>query len=304
MSNQQKPKSFTGPVDRLGPGMHPLAPGVWITSGRSAIIETATGLTLIDPGDEKIFEGGKPFGPLAELLAVMKRTGKEVETVFITHAHPDHVANLPALLSFLGETLKSGAPKVAAHNNSPVKPDLPISEETRISGEGITIIPLSGHSPWGDDLALYHAPSRILFSGDLIQPKGETWEETFYPSPYPYFTDAAPYLESLEKLLKLDFQTLVTGHREVRPPPHGREWVELTRRAILAVGEGVAAWPADADPARAAPELYRALALERGIDEPAIKARMTPPGASSFDRYDLPGILHFWEKRRGKGKHP
>lgn len=291
-------KSYDGPAQTLGKTALRLAPQVLLTSGRTVVIETSAGLAIIDPGDERIFRMGEAIGPLAELLAECDRTGKRLSSILVTHAHPDHVINLSPLLDYGRADLRIGSPQVIASVRSPLAGTVAISEPTVLDAEsGLCAIPLSGHSPWGDDLAFYHPPSKILFPGDLIQPKGERWEEAFYPSPWPWFTDGGAYLASLDALLALDFETLATGHREIRFKPEGRGWVELTRRAIARVREEVEGWSGPDDPLQAGRAIFRKLAAERGIDEETVAARMSPPGESVFDRFDLPGVLYFWNRR-------
>jgi len=292
--------AYAGPADRLGPGLHPLAPGLWLTSGRAVVAEGERTLSLVDPGDEPMLTPeGRPTGFLAELLSLCERTGKSLGAVFLTHAHPDHTANLGPLRAYGQRDERVGAFRLLAHERSPFAPDLPIGEAGG-EHEGIRILPTPGHSPFGDDLSFFFPEAGVLLSGDLVQPKGERWEETFYPSPYPFFTDGDRYLASLDALLALPFRTLVTGHREVRFTPEGRAWVELTRRAVAAVGEKVAEWTGGDDLAAAAPEIYRSLARERGIDDETIDRRMAPDasGSSAFSRFDLPGIAWFWKKLR------
>lgn len=306
MVNYDAPqRSYDGPDDALNAASGRLAKGVWLTGGRTAVIELAGHLALIDPGDERWFSGGRPSGPLEEILALCSETSKNIGQVLITHAHPDHVANLPGLLDYGRRDPRIGRPEVVASSSSPLPGCTGIAGTATIDeAAGLIAVALRGHSPWGDDLAFYHSASKILFSGDLVQPKGESWEEAFYPSPWPCFADGAAYLESLDTLLALDFETLVTGHREVRFAPAGRGWVELTRLAISRVAEEVSAWKgADdaregADDAREAGRfIFRKLAAERGIDPETVAKRMVPKDESTFDLYDLPGVLHFWKDR-------
>ena len=76
------PPALTGPADTLGPGLHRLAPGVWLTDGRTVVVEGDNGLALVDPGDEPWADGDAPIGPLAQILALCGETGK----VFRVHS--------------------------------------------------------------------------------------------------------------------------------------------------------------------------------------------------------------------------
>ncbi len=274
--------------------MHELRLGVWITSGRACVLEGPDHLAVVDPGDE-----GWP-ALRRELRLLGERTGKPYRWVLVTHAHPDHVAHLEALRAW------APAAGLVAHARSPLGPDEPVTGRRSLAaGPGIEALPTPGHSPWGDDLA-YWIPSRgVLLSGDLVQPKGETWEQAFYPSPYPFFTDGDVYTRSLERLLELPFDLLVTGHREVRGGARARAWVSLTLRAIRRVEQAVVRWEGPEDLGEAAPRIFRSLCRERGIPEGAIRARMAATsGPSAFERFDLPGIAWYWRKHRGPGRRP
>ncbi len=244
---------------------------------------------LIDPGDE-------PARRLwSELDRVARATGKPLAWVLVTHGHPDHVANLPFLVQRIPGL------RIVAHGRGPLAAHRRVTTPCSLAvGPGIRAVPAPGHSAAGDDLAFWVPAHRALFSGDLVQPKGETWDQAFYPSPYPYFTDGDTYLRSLEVLGTLPVEILVTGHREVREHAEARRWIELTARAIRRVEEAVRSWDGPEDLSLAAPTIFRRLCEERGIPPAVVRARMAPSGglASAFERYDLPGIAWYWRKHR------
>ncbi|PLX42086.1 MAG: hypothetical protein C0608_03380 [Deltaproteobacteria bacterium] len=247
-----------------------------------AVIEGKETLAVIDPGDEPLTTAQ---GPLAGLYEVIKETGKPLAEVWITHSHPDHIANLPEI-----KALFKGLLRVVAHKNSPLKPD------AYLPGEGFRVrcISTPGHSSVNDDLAFYLPDSSILFSGDIVQPKGESWEEAFYPSPWPFFTDGNTYLASLDKLLTLDVSTLVTGHREVRNGDSARAWIEVTRKAIAEVGKRAIKLRMENVPlADAARRIFLELCKERSIPGD-IAYRRFSGSPSSFTLYDLPGVEYFY----------
>lgn len=283
-----------GPADRLGPGIHGLCAGAWVTSGRAVVLEGPDHLALVDPGDEPAGETGGPAGLLGELARLEAQTGKRLAWVLLTHSHPDHVANLAAVRA------AAPAARLVAHARSPLAPDLSVDRRTALPlGGGVEAIPTPGHSAAGDNLSFWRPEGALLLPGDLAQPKGECWEQAFYPSPWPYFTDPRPYLASLEALLGLPLAVLATGHREVRRGPQARAWLALTARAIRRVGEAVSAWPGPGGLAEAGPAIFRALAAERGIPPEAVARRLARPrgSPSAFERFDLPGIAWFWARR-------
>ncbi len=274
--------ALNGPRDPCPPGLRQPAAGVWVTTGRAVVIEGPGALAVVDPGDE-------PWAPVAaDIDAVRHKTGKDVAWIAVTHGHPDHIANL--------DRARAAAPaaRVVAHAASPVAPDLAVAARSPAPWGG-EVIPCPGHSPWGDDLAFWLPASQTLLSGDLVQPKGEAWDEPFYPSPYPFFTDGDRYVASLDTLLDLPVAILVTGHREVRTGPAARRWVAVTRRAILAVRDAVAAWTGPGSLDAAAPEIYRTLCRDRSIP-PRIVAERMAGRPSAFERFDRPGIAYYWAR--------
>jgi glyoxylase-like metal-dependent hydrolase (beta-lactamase superfamily II) len=285
---------LTGPDPGVAPGPQGLAEGVWLSSGRTAVVEGPELLGVVDPGDEAAGSADTPVGPLAEVLAMQRETGKAVGYIICTHGHVDHITNLGAFREAF-----PGA-EVVAHPAGPCAPDRPVERDGGLPGLGpVRLFSVPGHSPWGDDLALLVPGAGVLLSGDLVQPKGDTWEAAFYPSPYPFFVDGDTYCASLERLLSLEFKVLLTGHREVRRGAAARGWVQLTLAAIQRVEEAVRGWP-EGDLGEAAPQIWKALADQRGIPPEAQGARLVRRGGlSAFERFDLPGIAYYWQLLRG-----
>jgi len=227
------------------------------------------------------------------VAALVEGTGKPLRWIALTHSHPEHLSNLEAFRVW------SPAVRLIAHQASPVRADVRVAEPVRLDeAGGLHVLPTPGHSAAGDDLTFWSPQGGLLFPGDLVQPKGERWEEAFYPSPWPYFTDGEVYTESLRRLLALPVETLVTGHREVRRGGAARAWLELTRRAIVAVEGAVRGWQGEEALPVAGVEIFRRLAGERGIPRDAVERRLAGGPASAFARFDLPGVAYYWERRR------
>jgi glyoxylase-like metal-dependent hydrolase (beta-lactamase superfamily II) len=289
-----------GPEEGIGAGLQRLGAGAWVTTGRTAVLEGPDHLLAIDPGDEPCGSPTRPTGPLKDLADLVAGTGKPLRWIALTHSHPDHVTNL--------ETFRSWSPdaRVIAHRSSPVPADVRVGDAVRLDvAGGLHAQPTPGHSAAGDDLTLWRKEGGLLFPGDLIQPKGERWEEAFYPSPWPYFVDGDVYVGSLRRLLDLPVETLVTGHREVRRGRAAQGWVALTLRAILAVEAAVAGWEGNEELEAAGEAIFRGLAAERGIPPAAVDGRLAGGSTSAFARFDLPGVAYYWQRRaRGFRRGP
>jgi cyclase len=97
-------------------------------------------------------------------------------------------------------------------NVHPISPHRHVGEETSIAinGEEITIIHLPGHTEC--QVVAYHPKSQILFAGDAINERA---------GPVTMFGDVndwRKWVGGLEKLKKLEIQTIVPGHGEICGP--------------------------------------------------------------------------------------
>jgi cyclase len=94
----------------------------------------------------------------------------------------------------------------------PISPHRHVGEETSIAinGEEVTIIHLPGHTEC--ELVAYHPRTRILFAGDAINERA---------GPVTMFGDARDWRKwvvGLERLKKLEIETIVPGHGEISGP--------------------------------------------------------------------------------------
>ena len=142
---------------------------------------------------------------LADLAAALDARRARLDTVAVTHGHPDHAAGSPAI--------------AAAHPHASfIKHPWPdedaryaVTWHTLGDGDVVTLgeIPLvalhtPGHSP--DHMALWHEPSRTIFTGDLVVQGSSVmihWSRG---------GDLAHYLTSLERLRGLDARRLLPAH--------------------------------------------------------------------------------------------
>ena len=71
---------------------HPHFGGFLIRSqGRTVLVDTGMGSTVTNPGAVEMFTGGQNGYLMEELQSVGVRP-EDIDTVFFTHLHPDHVA--------------------------------------------------------------------------------------------------------------------------------------------------------------------------------------------------------------------
>jgi glyoxylase-like metal-dependent hydrolase (beta-lactamase superfamily II) len=215
------------------------------------------GCLLVDTG----WNTDESFDSLKEQLAELGIEGREISQIVITHAHPDHYGlagkikslfgttlyfhhlekdfietryvNMEELIQELGQWLqRNGVPpewlaelqKASLPMLKFVTPTMP--DTTLYGGETITcgdfnfeVMPTPGHAP--GHICLYEPDKKILFSGDHILP-------TITPHvglhPQSGANPLGDYLDSLERLKKLEVKFVLPGHEQ--PFTEFRERIE------------------------------------------------------------------------------
>lgn len=104
---------------------------------------------IVDPG----FEAER-------LVRAARERGMEVTHVVVTHAHYDHVQELPRVRELTGA-------KVVAHPASPVNPDVPVGdgEEVDVAGVRVKALYTPGHEPTA---VTFVVADRWLLTGDTL----------------------------------------------------------------------------------------------------------------------------------------
>jgi glyoxylase-like metal-dependent hydrolase (beta-lactamase superfamily II) len=169
------------------------------------ILECDGGLILIDVG----------FTPLcisnirAELVE-MGKNWEDIKLILITHAHGDHIENLPRVLKFIGSPdVMLGAGDVdSLKEQTGVKADMGLEHGDLISAcGGIEVIAVPGHSD--GNLSFYLRDEKMMIVGDTIF--GDD-DGNLYPPPEKYSNDADLAARGIRKLLAYDFDKLLLSH--------------------------------------------------------------------------------------------
>jgi len=176
------------PMTGLGNNTYLLAAG-GAAPGRAALIDAGVG----EPRH------------LTELEAALDERHARLETVLVTHGHPDHAAGAPAIAAVQPAVVFSKYP----WPEEDIRYDVPWQTlrdgETIVAGdEPLTVLHTPGHSP--DHLAFWHEPSRTVFTGDLVALGSSVmihWSRG---------GDLGQYLASLERLLALEPSRLLPAH--------------------------------------------------------------------------------------------
>jgi ribonuclease/clavin/mitogillin len=142
---------------------------------------------------------------LKALRAALADRDATLGTVFVTHAHGDHISGVEALAAEWPDArfVKHPWPEEDATHNVVWHP---VHDGDRFAVDGGTLVALRtpGHSP--DHLVLWHEASRTAFTGDLVVADSSVMIQ------WTRGGDLAQYLTSLERLLALRPARLFPAH--------------------------------------------------------------------------------------------
>jgi glyoxylase-like metal-dependent hydrolase (beta-lactamase superfamily II) len=197
--------------------------------GRAVLIDAGVG----DPGH------------LADVRGVLNSLRARLESVFVTHAHPDHASGAPALAS--GHEAVCRKYPWPAEDAAYAVSWQPIADGERLpaGGDHLTAIHTPGHSP--DHLVFWHEQSGTLFAGDLVIPGASVIINADHGG------DMRAYLASLERALALGARRLCPAHGPQVADPERllRAQLEHRRRrereVLAALRAGLDSVPAIAD---------------------------------------------------------
>jgi glyoxylase-like metal-dependent hydrolase (beta-lactamase superfamily II) len=211
------------------------------------LVKGDEGCLLVDTG----WNTPESFDSLKEQLAELGIEGKEISQIVVTHVHPDHYGlagkikplfgasllfhhlekdfietryvNMEELIQELGQWLqRNGVPperlaelqKASLPLLKFVTPTMP--DTTLYGGETIAcgdfnfeVMPTPGHAP--GHICLYEPDKKILLSGDHILPT-ITPHVGLHPQSGP--NPLGDYLDSLERLKKLEVELVLPGHEQ------------------------------------------------------------------------------------------
>ena len=213
-------------------------------------------LTIVDPGND--------YTAFMELFPLRAKP-EDVRKVVLTHGHFDHVMGALEFLRTYRDRLEGGRIELILHEGGPAQiketakeygssvTEVRGGETLELSGLSWEVIYTPGHTI--DGIALYHAPTRTVFSGDVVLPNAVA-------GPDPKAGGRLDqYLFGLRTLLKRDIENLLPGHGPV-VSPGGRKVIEQTYEAVMMKILGVE---------NPIPWIQGAMALaERGLLEEAV----------------------------------
>jgi glyoxylase-like metal-dependent hydrolase (beta-lactamase superfamily II) len=169
------------------------------------ILECEGGLILIDVG----------FTPLCvnnikRELNEIGKTWEDIKLILITHAHGDHIENLPRVLELIGspEVMLGAGDVDSLKEQTGVEADIGLDDGDIIGAcGGIEIVGVPGHSD--GNLSYYLRDEKMMIVGDTIF--GDD-VGNLYPPPEKYSKNAGLAAREIRRLLKYDFDSLLLSH--------------------------------------------------------------------------------------------
>lgn len=187
----------------------------------SYLVPEEDGLTLIDAGVP---------GLERHVLAVMKRTGRPLRRVALTHIHPDHIGSVDALKQavheleiLVGENDAEGL----ARNGVRATPAKLLRGGDRVGS--LRVLETPGHSP--GHLAFFDERDGTLYAGDTFvnipSLRVASVVNALFPLPSIGTEDLGQTINSARLLLDLPTRFLALGHGRVLRDP-----LPAMRRAV------------------------------------------------------------------------
>jgi len=194
---------------------------------------------MIDGKELTVIDTGMPENSEKILNHIHKigRQSSGVSTILLTHYHMDHIGSAYELRKltnarvavheddalFVAGTKAPPRPKnlvlrafsffirsAPTQGFTPVQPDITLRGNDRIGR--LVVIHTPGHTP--GSISLYEPESKVLFVGDAIM----CIDGKIAPPPGQFTQDMTKAIQSIQKISKLDFRVMLSGHGEPLKP--------------------------------------------------------------------------------------
>jgi glyoxylase-like metal-dependent hydrolase (beta-lactamase superfamily II) len=169
------------------------------------ILNCEGGLILIDTGFTDLC-----IRNIEAELKLMRKNWADIKLILITHAHGDHIANLPKILNLIGgsEVMLGEGDTDALKEETGIDADMGLEQGDVIDAcGGIEIINVPGHSD--GNLAFYLREEKAMIAGDTIF--GDD-NGNIYTPPAKYSKDGEMAGREIKRLLEYDFDKLLLAH--------------------------------------------------------------------------------------------
>jgi len=186
-------------------------PGVWMMPVRTATLPPATHTNVWLPGSRRfaiVDPGSDDSEEVEKLLGVVARRARGGDSpcaVVLTHHHGDHVAGAATVAARLDLPIRAHESVLDGLDASSGSTTEPIAdgEVLDLGGESLEAHHTPGHAP--GHLAFHLRERRALIAGDMVGGMSTILID-------PEHGDMGAYLDSLERLRRLDCRTILPGH--------------------------------------------------------------------------------------------
>ena len=195
-----------------------------------------TNTFLIGTGERRVLlDAGQGVPKHIDLIASALdewADGAVIETIALTHAHPDHMGGLDAARERFRPTSVLKKPWPAWDKGAQFTA-IDDGAELRVEGARLLALATPGHA--SDHLCYYLVEEKAVFTGDVVLGAGTTV--------IPRDGDLGDYLASLRRLLDLDLEVIYPAHGPAIRDPYGKINEYLAHRALREdqILEGLAA---------------------------------------------------------------
>lgn len=142
---------------------------------------------------------------VADLTAALDARHARLHHVLVTHGHPDHASGAPTLAGAHPGVRFLKQPWPGQDEQFDVSwHDIADGDVIPAGDDELTIVATPGHSP--DHLSLWHAPSRTMFTGDLVVLGTSVMIHASRGG------NLADYMRSLERVLEHEPRVLLPAH--------------------------------------------------------------------------------------------
>jgi glyoxylase-like metal-dependent hydrolase (beta-lactamase superfamily II) len=219
----------------------------------------------------------------AFLMKLIKRSGKPLRTVFLSHHHRDHGYNLEYLIDLRKRYPESFPFTLICHENIIIDYSdiIKIEHDTKlkVAGRDIWALVTPGHTEKCDDISFWYPGEALIFVGDLVQPQGKIYEECTFSTPVSNHRISKLVMDSLKKIGNIPFKYLLMGHDgEVLNSIDGINSIKLTLFVLEREYE-LARYVTSEFPGESIDEycdfIYATICQERGLPSEHINWRKT-----------------------------
>jgi glyoxylase-like metal-dependent hydrolase (beta-lactamase superfamily II) len=187
----------------------------------------ASSVVVVDPGP-----GEEPH--LRRVADAVRRSGRRVGVVLLTHGHADHAEGAGRFAELVDAPVRAADPALCVGDGAPLADGTVVVVE----GLSVSVVATPGHT--ADSVCLHLAADGVLLTGDTVLGRGTT--VVAYPD-----GSLAAYLDSLRRMRELavssGLRLLLPAHGPVLDDPlaaldgylaHRAERLEQVRAAVAA----------------------------------------------------------------------